>query len=235
MHRQQQRKGRRNLVVCTWNVRTLVENSGDLRICRKRQVLSEGDSNNYSTGVDRKLDLVAGELKRYGISVAGIQETKWFGTDAWPAAEGFTFLHSGRPLPDSNEDAVRNEGVGIMLDPKATVAWRNAGEVWEAVSPRLATARLKWVARGQRRHQGSRETSDIFVTVVCAYAPTARAPPGVKAQFCLDLQDILDKTPQNDILVVLGDFNARVGVQKPDDDAWSGVIGKHGIDEEPGW
>ena len=122
MRRQQQRKGCRNLVVCTWNVRTLVENSGDLHICRKRQVLSEGDSNNYSTGVDRKLDLVAGELKRYGISVAGIQETKWFGTDAWPAAEGFTFLHSGRPLPDSNEDAVRNEGVGIMLDPKATVA-----------------------------------------------------------------------------------------------------------------
>ena len=39
-----------------------------------------------------------GEIKRYGISVPGIQESRWFGSDVWPAADGFTFLHSGRPL-----------------------------------------------------------------------------------------------------------------------------------------
>ena len=27
-------------------------------------------------------------------SVVGIQETKWFGKDVWPAVEGFMFLHS---------------------------------------------------------------------------------------------------------------------------------------------
>ena len=131
----------------------------------------------------------------------------------------------------SGEDGARNEGVGILLDPKATVAWRDAGEVWKAVSSRLVTAKLKRVGKGQRKHGGSRETSNMFVSIVCAYAPTARAPPGVKVQFCSDLQVTLDQIPQNDILVVVGDFNARVGVLKPGEDSWHGVIGKHGLDE----
>ena len=71
--------------------------------------------------------------------MAGIQETKWFGKDVWPAAEGFTFL----PFPASGEDAARNEHVGIMLDPKATAARQDAGEVWKAISYRLVTVRLK--------------------------------------------------------------------------------------------
>ena len=65
-----------------------------------------------------------------------IQETKWFGKDVWPVGR-YTFLHSGRPLPGDQERASRNEGVGITLDEKATVAWKNAGEVWEVVSSRI--------------------------------------------------------------------------------------------------
>ena len=64
----------RDLVACTWNVRSLVENSGDIWICQKRCLC-----NGVSAGadvVDRKLDLLVGELQRYGVSVAGIQETK---------------------------------------------------------------------------------------------------------------------------------------------------------------
>ena len=85
-----------------------------------------------------------GELRKYGVSVAGIQETKWFGKDVWPS-DGCTFLHSGHPLPGDQERASRNEGVGIALDKKATVAWKGAGEVWEAVSSRIISTRLKWV------------------------------------------------------------------------------------------
>ena len=73
------------------DVRTLVENSGDIRVCRKRQALGE-----RSEVVDRKLNLLVGELKMYGVSVAGVhQESKWFGKEVWPAAESYTFLHSG--------------------------------------------------------------------------------------------------------------------------------------------
>ena len=71
----------------------------------------------------------------------------------------------------------------------------------------------------------------MSVGVVCAYAPTARAPPGMKSRSLSDLRDTLDKAPQNDVLVLLGDFNARVGVLKLGEEECQGVVGKHGLDE----
>ena len=114
----QHRQRCRRLAVASWNVRTLVEDVGDARICRKGR-REYGDERIGAQTVDRKLDLLVRELKRYGVSVAGIQETKWFGNDVW-VADGYTLLHSGRPLPSKNDRAVRNEGVGIVLDTKAT-------------------------------------------------------------------------------------------------------------------
>lgn len=77
-------------MVESWNVQTLVECLADTRVCQKRQVLGEG-----LEAVDRKLDLLVGELRRYGVSVAGVQESRWLWKDVWPAAAGCTFLHSG--------------------------------------------------------------------------------------------------------------------------------------------
>ena len=68
------------------------------------------------------------EVKKYGISIAGIQGTKWFGSDVSPT-DGYTILHSGCPFPSAQERGTRNEGIGIALDKKAMAAWKNAGEV----------------------------------------------------------------------------------------------------------
>ena len=126
-------------------------------------------------------------------------------------------MHSGRPLPSDGARAYRNEGVGIALDGKATEAWKNAGEMWEAVSSRLVVTRLKWVCAG---HGGSRETCDIFISVMCAYASTAKAPPRMKARFFSDLLNAVSKVPKGDVFVLLGDFNARVGRLEGSDDLW---------------
>ena len=80
------------------------------------------------------IDLLMGELRKYGVSVAGIQETKWFGKDVWPVGR-YTFLHSGHPLPGDQERASRNEGVGIALDKKATVAWKMQGRCGKQLVP----------------------------------------------------------------------------------------------------
>ena len=97
-------------------------------------------------------------------------------------------------------------------------------------------ARLKVARSGQRRPGGSRMTSSIYMSVVSAYAPTAEAPPGVKAKFFEELQDALDHVPAGNTLVVLGDFNARVGRKEGANDVWRTVQGKHGIGtcNEPG-
>ncbi len=75
------------------------------------------------------------------MSIAGVQESR-FGEDVWPAADGYTFLHSGRPLPSSDDEvAARNEGVGILMDARASEAWRLGVEVWRNISYRIVMAR----------------------------------------------------------------------------------------------
>ena len=222
---------RRVISIASWNVRTLVESAGgDRRVCRSRPQPSARVSDNTTNDphlVDRKLDLLVKELKRYNISITAVQETKWFGSDIWKA-EGHVLLHSGQPLPSISEAAVRREGVGILLDEKAAEAWRLAGETWQAVSPRIVSARLKLVRAGLRRPGGLREAGDIYMSVISAYAPTARAPPRVKQQFIEDLQHTIDNIPPSDVLLVLGDFNARVG-RGIQGDVWRGVRGRHGL------
>ena len=71
----------------------------------------------------------------------------------------------------------------------------------------------------------------FFVSVLCVYAPTARATPDVKQKVYAELLDTIDKVPTNDILILLGDFNARVGVLDHND-LWSGVLGRYGLSEQ---
>ena len=70
-----------------------------------------------------------------------------------------------------------------------------------------------------------------FVTIVCVYAPTAKAPPTVRYSFLEQLQNTLDDVPQGDTLVMLGDFNARVGMFDPADGLWHKTIGRYGLAE----
>ena len=69
------------------------------------------------------------------------------------------------------------------------------------------------------------------MTVICAYGTTARAPQEVKYKFSIELQDALDKVSLTNVLVVLGDFNARVGALKPGEEEWQGIVGEHGLDK----
>ena len=57
---------------------TLIECSGDKPICRKQLmgVAKHGNHSDKPGKIDRKIDLLVGELRKSGVSVAGIQETK---------------------------------------------------------------------------------------------------------------------------------------------------------------
>ena len=71
----------------------------------------------------------------------------------------------------------------------------------------------------------------VHLTVVSVYAPTHRAPQEKKNEFYADLQTILHEVPTGDVLLVVGDFNARVGSSQrgSDNPAWYGVRGYHGV------
>jgi len=84
--------------------------------------------------------------------------------------DGFTFLHSGKFLLNNGTVAARKEEVGIVLDARATEAWRQGEETVNAVSSRVVMARLKWVGSRQRNSTGGggRVKSDVYVTIICA-------------------------------------------------------------------
>ena len=60
--------------------------------------------------------------------------------------------------------------------------------------------------------RGLRRSSDVYLTVVSVYAPTFRAPGDIVKCFYDELQDTLNRISSSDLLLVLGDLNARVGL-----------------------
>ena len=64
----------------------------------------------------------------------------------------------------------------------------------------------------------------IQYTVIQVYTPTNNAEEAEVERFYEDLQDLLELTPKKDVLFIIGDWNAKVGIQKI-----PGVTGKFGL------
>ena len=69
------------------------------------------------------------------------------------------------------------------------------------------------------------------ITVIQVYALTSDAEESDIEQFYEDLQDLLELTPQKDVLFIIGDWNVKVGSQEI-----PGVTGKFslGLQNEAG-
>ena len=52
------------------------------------------------------------------------------------------------------------------------------------------------------------------ITVIQAYALTSNAEEAEVEWFCEDLQDLLELTPQKDVLFIIGDWNTKVENQE---------------------
>ena len=63
------------------------------------------------------------------------------------------------------------------------------------------------------------------------YAPTTNAKEAEVEQFCEDVQELLELKPKKDVLLITGEWNAKVGSQEI-----PGITGKfgHGVQNEAG-
>jgi len=52
------------------------------------------------------------------------------------------------------------------------------------------------------------------IMVIQDYAPTSNTEEAEVERFYEDLQDLLELTPQKDVLFIIGDWNAKVGSQE---------------------
>ena len=104
----------------------------------------------------------------------------------------------------------RVHGVGFAI---RTTLLKNISDLPAGISERLMKMRIPL-------------SHSRYVTVISAYAPTLTSSDEVKELFYKHLDQIIRSTPQSDKLVLLGDFNARVG---KDTNNWGGVLGRHGV------
>ena len=83
---------------------------------------------------------------------------------------------------------------------------------WQPVSDRIISARFSSKVRN--------------ITIIQCYAPTELADDNEKDEFYSRLNAVYGSTPRGDIVIVMGDLNAKVGVGN------SGVeyvVGRHGV------
>ena len=128
------------------------------------------------------------------VQLLALSEVRWPGHGV-SELDGNIVIHSG--LAEGTPQN-RRSGVAVTLRERAAATWRQAGSVFTPVLDRLLSVRFKC-------HTG-------FVSIIAVYAPT-NEPGNVQDadKFYQALQECVDGVPKHDMLLVMGDFNARVG------------------------
>ncbi|BHF85685.1 hypothetical protein SprV_1002885700 [Sparganum proliferum] len=156
---------------------------------------------------ERRTALVARELARYKVDIAALSETRFSEQGQLEeVGAGYTFFWSGRPRNERRDAgvafAIRNDIVGRLPC------------LPQGINDRLMSLRLPLWRGGK------------FANIISAYAPPLTSPMAARDKFYEDLHALLATVSEADKLIVLGDFNARVGT---DHTAWRGVLGPHGL------
>ena len=147
---------------------------------------------------------------RYKVEIAALSEIRLAEEGLLKeVGAGYTFFcfWSGR-----KKEERREAGVGFAI--KSHIVSKLSG-LPKGINDRLMTLRLPLSGK---RH----------ATNVSAYAPTMTNPNEVKDKFYDDLDSVISATPRTDKLILLGDFNTRVGT---DHQTWEGVTRSEGVDK----
>jgi len=163
---QQKIRGRNNIAIATWNVRTLAQSG--------------------------KLKELTHEMERYNWHIVGLCEARWLHSGVFQTDEGHAFYYSG-------QENKRANGVGFLVNKSI----KNTILGCQPITDRLMTIRLH---------------AKLFnITIIQVYAPTSDYTDEQIEEFYSRVQATIDKVDKKDIIIVQGDWNAKVGADAQQD------------------
>ncbi|KAK3771587.1 hypothetical protein RRG08_041516 [Elysia crispata] len=147
-----------------------------------------------------KIENVIKEMDRMNLNIVGLAETRWTGA-AVAKVDNKVFIFSG--------GSTHERGVGILFDESIEKSLKS----WCPVSDRVVVA--KFVGK------------PLDMGIVQEYAPTSTAEEEEVEQFYEHLDKAMKCLKSQDIKIVMGDFNAKVGSERVEN-----IVGPWGIGEE---
>ena len=161
----------------------------------------------FETG---KTAQVTKEMVRYDLDILGVSECRWTGAGRKKTRDGFTILFSRKENAHAN-------GVAFILNRSKAKTLVE----WEPVSDRIIRARF--------------HSKHCKLIIPQCYAPTNEAEDEVKDDWYEQLQYEVSRVPQHDLLLIMGDINAKVGSDNSNYEAAMGKLLFFILTMEKGW
>ena len=123
-------------------------------------------------------------MTRVNIDILGISKLRWTGMGEFNSDDHYIYY--------CGQESLRRNRVAIIVNRRV----RNAVLGCNLKNDRMISVRL----------QGK----PFNITVIQVYPPNSDAEETEVQQFYQDLQDLLELTPQKDVLFIIEDWNAKV-------------------------
>ncbi|PNF31855.1 hypothetical protein B7P43_G08920 [Cryptotermes secundus] len=140
------------------------------------------------------------QIDKYNMKITAIQEIRWLGKGIMDLKK-HTICYSGKA--EGNKEF----GVAFVIERE----FKSAIIDFKPISERICTLRIR--------------TKFFNMTLMNVHAPTEEKEEEVKDYFYQQMEETYDSIPSNDIKVILGDLNAKIGKEKE----YRGVIGTESL------
>ena len=156
-----------------------------VQCCKEQYCIGTWNVRSMNQG---KLEVVKQEMVRVNIDILGVSELKWTWTGEFNSDDHYIYY--------CGQESLRRNGVAIIGNKRVQSA---------VLGSNLKNNRMISVC-----FQGK----PFNITVIQVYVPTSNAEEAEAEWFYEDLQDLLELTPKKDVLLIIGDWNAKVGSQE---------------------
>ena len=135
-----------------------------------------------------QLEVVKQEMVRVNVDILGISELKQAGMGEFYSDEHYIYY--------CGQESLRRNEVAVI------------------VNKRIQNAALGCNLKNNRMISVHFQGKPLSIIVIQVYIPTSNAEEAEVERFYEDLQDLLELTPQKDVLFIIGDWNEKVGRQE---------------------